>query len=906
MIACVLMTTCMIQAIQGVLDAPQLDIARGLLEKDTHRHGTERTIEVLWTDASSIIGTLEEVTYDIEVFYTGQEYAVHSDSVERRPSLTLNGTHSWMWTSPLPLQCLSHSVRIRARHRADISDWTQPKEVEGSGSDGHDVYPKDDVVLAGSRKKFCCIIPKGAQLKEVEYRRSPVQSYTRVEQTYIVEVTLVPSSRYGDAVSCVIEGDQYDTHVFVGYSPEVHNFTCETRNLNVLQCSWIQGDDNLVGPSRKTNYTLNGRSCENSVQCSVKISAHQEDVMLLLTAENKINRTHLNYTTKPRYRVYLESPRGLNVLDLTSRSARLDWAWPAGDLQALPMRCQILCRGEVACEDTEETGEGLHNVEIRDLHPYTNYSVKVRCASAEHFWKWGDWSKAVSFVTKEDRPQPVDVWATVDTNKSVFVMWKELSVKDSHGKILDYELSWDGSSKTAERTQQCVIISSGEEKRRVSVIARNSAGSSPPSTIITLPSPSPLADVKEVHALSGSNGSLELSWRPEAAASCGYVLDWIPVNSQDTCDLMWKKIPAGHNSTTIKSAPNEAPGSVLAKQDGLDVVLSWNEIPVENRRGFIQEYLIKYYPSSHQNIGPPKTRFTAVRQGRMQEKFEGLLADTYEFSISAKTSAGEGPASKTKITVTSQTHQMIVKSIVSLGFAILLVIIFAFLLYRKRTWLKERFYPPIPAPRLDCSTSHGIYNCELLQIAAENVEHTRPCKLEPAAGDEMFLSSFPVTEVDDGAAAFDNTVYLLANAPGNEQDSCWGQPAALSDKATYQNIPAPNSCVQPPNTRCTTTAQCYSPQSPPVHTEVLPCSDSYQTLQDACQEKQPGGPQYRCDCEDHVFSAVVHSPISVSSSQPLIGDVFDFMGNTLSDLGACSDSYQALHELVQEHTNNEQ
>lgn len=44
-------------------------------------------------------------------------------------------------------------------------------------------------------------------------------------------------------------------------SPEVHNFTCMTRNLTLLECSWKQGRDSNLKGDRETKYTLNGRYC---------------------------------------------------------------------------------------------------------------------------------------------------------------------------------------------------------------------------------------------------------------------------------------------------------------------------------------------------------------------------------------------------------------------------------------------------------------------------------------------------------------------------------------------------------------------------------------------------------------------------------------------------------------------
>ncbi|KAL2100033.1 hypothetical protein ACEWY4_004427 [Coilia grayii] len=902
MIACLLMTTFAVEVVQGVLDAPQLGNVSGHLEN--------RTIEVLWTDEPSIIGKLEKVIYDIEVYNPGQEEAVHKDSVEKRPNP--EARHSWKWTSPLPLQCLPHSVRLRVSNNEDVSDWTGRKHVEGSGSNVSGIYPEEDFALAGSQKKFCCVIANGTKFRNFTHGDDPVGPGTRVKQTYIFEVTLKHSSRYGHRFSCEMEDKtkSTDAYVFVGYSPEVHNFTCETRNLTLLECSWTQGDDKNLRKGG-TNYTLNGRSCKNSVrdqihhQCSVKLSANQEEVVLILTAENKINKTTLNCTINPRHRVYLENPHSLQISrNVTSRNAHLHWSWPVVNLETLLMRCQVHYCGERACEETEETGDGLHSVMLCDLHPYTKYSVKVRCASAKHFWKWGDWSEEVSFVTREDRPQAVDVWMTVDRNKRSFVLWKELSAEQSHGKITKYELSWDGRAEVLQPAQHCVNVSTDGVGRRVTITAWNSAGSSPTSTITI---PTPPADVKK-SPVKGSNGSLELSWDPEPGASCGYVVDWLAVGSQDKCGIEWIKIPAGHNSARINSgfkdgvrytlslyacspgapkllqrwegygreqAPNKAPG-VHAVQDGHDVLLSWDEIPLEDQRGFIQGYVINYSLSSHENMGQHKTKNIRGSKRRMQEKITGLVADEYVFWISAYTSGGEGPANRTSITLPSQTHQIIVNSIISLGFAILLAVMLAIVWYRKRTWLKETLYPPIPAPWLDCSTSNGILDFELLEVPTENVEHPTTCELKLDAEEEI-VSALPFA-CDDGATGFDNTLYLLTNGTNNDVDSSGSQPFLLPDNLIYKNIPVPN-CDKPSTTAASTGS--YNSQCPPVHTEMLPCSDTYEPLQGICKASQ-SGPKWRSDLEDDACLDLVCSPIAVNSSQPLLRDSFGSMEDTPS------------------------
>lgn len=54
------------------------------------------------------------------------------------------------------------------------------------------------------------------------------------------------------------------------------------------------------------------------------------------------------------------------------------------------------------CSQREYVGVGLNFTVLNDLIPYWEYSVTVRCATTQHFWKWSDWSATVSFHTRGD------------------------------------------------------------------------------------------------------------------------------------------------------------------------------------------------------------------------------------------------------------------------------------------------------------------------------------------------------------------------------------------------------------------------------------------------------------------------------------------------------------------------
>lgn len=544
-----LLTFLVIKTAQGKqsvsLTAPQLQNVDGNLR-------TQR-IDVHWSDAP---GKQNKVIYEIEVYYNGQKEPIHRELVERRRSLN----HHWHWISPLPLQCLSQSVRLRHNN---ANEWTELRNVTDSGSDYSNlpkIYPEDDIAKVypvGSKQKFCCIIPYGSILKELTYNSQPVKS-TCVGQTCLLDLVMEPTSTSGYDIICVVNKTTSNAElvtgstVFAGYSPEVYNFTCETRNLSFLECSWKQGNDsNLKGIQTITHYTLNGSSCKTKPElpkrCSIKITPNEGEVAWTLTARNLISETRFTYVANPRHRVYLRSPEHLKDLQVNSRTATIQWHWPDVNLALLPMRCEVWIMGPE--EVREETGVGLRSVTLHDLHPYTSYSIRVRCASAEHFWKWGDWSKEFTFQTKEDIPQAVNVWMTNDSNKR-FVVWKKLAPEQSHGKLMAYLLSLSGSApQRLNPAQHCYDMSNSNVEKNVTVTALNSVGQSQPSTILI---PSHTKDV-ETKRVNSRDGSLELTWAPSLRASCGYVVDWYPMGRQNMCDVDWIKIPAGSTNVTIKS-----------------------------------------------------------------------------------------------------------------------------------------------------------------------------------------------------------------------------------------------------------------------------------------------------------------------------------------------------------------
>lgn len=66
-------------------------------------------------------------------------------------------------------------------------------------------------------------------------------------------------------------------------------------------------------------------------------------------------------------------------------------------------RCSELC---LLClcvlQHNSSDVESRHKrITVRGLQPYTEYTARVRCGAAKHFWRWSEWSQPLPIRTKE-------------------------------------------------------------------------------------------------------------------------------------------------------------------------------------------------------------------------------------------------------------------------------------------------------------------------------------------------------------------------------------------------------------------------------------------------------------------------------------------------------------------------
>ncbi|XP_051732732.1 LIF receptor subunit alpha b isoform X2 [Ctenopharyngodon idella] len=702
---CALLSSLICQTEQDGHSLPIKEVKVYAEKTDTSDFG-EWVLNVEWRDELKA-GNNEsrKVSYDMEVLRTEQMRTVHSETIHVTPDNT--ALHHWKWTSPIPLQCTSHSVRLRRRDQHHIGEWTPLYTYKGKdvGATELVVYPQDQAYVVGSNITFCCILETGDVLLSSSTFPNRISN-----RTYITEPVHFdsPSNSSSDIPCDVNRGISKNisvgSAVFIGYPPDDHSLICETQDLSSVKCRWEQGRaTHLTAVKTKTIYTLNGRNCEFN-KCVLPAVLKQVTNWTLI-AKNPLGVKTLTDTADPSHRVLLRAPSKLSHTAY-ARSVTLNWTWDMINYSSFPMICRVMLLQRKSTYNKTFRGKGLSSIVLDHLQPFTKYTASVSCGSDEHFYNWSEWSD-ITFTTKEHIPEAVDVWFQ-HLKQNTCVLWKPLTQQQSHGIITKYELT-KGERREIDvgLNKLCYNFTLGNERsdQIITVSARNSAGLSPPSTIIVPGYPGSEVDLSPIIS---RNGVFEMVWEwDEYDSTCGYVVEWFPTYTDDeqrtvewmkitdcehaTCRAQNLSCKSGEKCTVsvyacienkpvlrkrsegyaIEEEPSGTVQNLSGKQNGRNLELYWDEVPLEQQKGFIQGYKVVTFLSGSKT--PVNTTMTKV-------------------------------------------DQMIATTVVGCSAATLVFIVITVLCYRKRKWLKKLLYPDIPEPKLAGKwNTKGIYCTQMTE-----------------------------------------------------------------------------------------------------------------------------------------------------------------------------------------------
>ncbi|XP_032874383.1 leukemia inhibitory factor receptor isoform X1 [Amblyraja radiata] len=741
-------------------------------------------MQVEWFEEGDTYGMDLKMIFQIQVLlaYDMQEVSVGNHSE------TLNYTHNRVlhttWTSDMPLKCTSYLVRIRSigndektlfMGRKAWSEWSSPLKLEGqdvSNETSLKIYPVEGTVLeAGSNPAFCCVAGKGEHAETLTFDN--LTSFIKLsDRSLAIRVPNVsPSIESGTNVVCKMSGEKYDGAViFIGYPPDApKNVSCETRDLQTLNCTWDPGRSTRLVSKRRTFYHLNTGSqnsllCKEASQvypdywCAYPISNISGKTNITIHGKNPLGEAESSITVYVTRVFRPFAPYEWKREEVTRDSVTVSWS-DRVDYTGIDLDCEIVIHdnlGKTMTLNRSVTGKGMnqwHTMTLTDLRPNTEYSIRARYSSVL-FWKWSKWSDVAHAKTKIAPPSvKLDVWRTVMPNRTVTTYWKPLSALEANGPVLFYNVTWtkvgNGSINSNVEHGTDVQIHLDRAGYVITIVAQNAAGVSPPS-VIKIP---PQQDDENlgIERATGVGDGINVTWRGHLADNCGYTVQWCRLLSLPMCKVDWSKFPPDTTSATIKSdafqvgvryslevfecrsdgdhvlkkligytrelAPAEGPQVEVNQTSVESVQIEWKDIPVEKQRGFVEGFKI-YYSTLYNDSAASKPMTAVNQQAKIvlrpdQRAFKilGLEAGTtYNVGVRAFTKGGDGPSNMVTVTTPNSPIALILGITLPLiGFVVLGVVLSIFC-YQKQEWIKDTFYPDIPDPTNSKVLQNGSFD----------------------------------------------------------------------------------------------------------------------------------------------------------------------------------------------------
>ncbi|EMP30274.1 Leukemia inhibitory factor receptor [Chelonia mydas] len=541
------------------------------------------------------------------------------------------------------------------------------------------VFPQDKVVLVGSNVTFCCLYNEGESIKSMQYGSKSYSLLHLSKRSSAIQVQNVSASiPSGTNVWCSLPPDNAaGTVLFVGYAPDTpQNLNCETSTFITITCSWNPGRPTGLYSQRQTKYILFER----------------EHITLMLSV-----RHWLSVCFQMPFKILALLYKNLDNVGL---GYGMDNFSPC-----VAQRHLRSAERNVSVAGAENSN---YRARVDALHPYATYTFRVRCSASEHFWRWSKWSEEKKLTTLEAPPaRGPDIWRERSpVRETLTVFWKPLLLSEANGIILSHEVSCYLRETMLEVP---VPLNSTEIKLEgndclISVVAKNRAGSSPPSRITSVDLPSD--NVKTELAIAMGNG-IYISWHSDPNVTCGYTLKWCISSGSEPCSVDWEMFPSNATDAVIKSAPKVAPNFTVEETSSESILVKWEDIPVEDCQGFLKGYIL-YFAKGEK--GTSKTNF--MKEGSPELTVKNITDLTkkslrildlqgktsYRLDLRAYTVGGIGPSKDLYVVTKENSVGLIIAILIPVAVAVVLGVVTSILCYQKREWIKETFYPDIPNP----------------------------------------------------------------------------------------------------------------------------------------------------------------------------------------------------------------
>ncbi|KAF8774125.1 Phosphatidylinositol phosphatase PTPRQ like protein [Argiope bruennichi] len=609
---------------------------------------TNTTILVKWNEPKPSRGPIE--LYFIEYQEEGSsEWVQKSSDV---PFYLMEGL----------TPCKKYLIRVSAKTKAGIGNWSDTITV--STTTGLPMVPKN-VKISSSKPRSLEIsweVPEPHMGNIVAYsirwgeRGSDLPSVDFTNDTYYIIRNLRQDINWNSIIAKEFhEKKSTNTSIQVEWEEPIPT----NGPITNYTVRWANIDNDVIDSrtTNETNYLI--KPLNPFTNYSVQVRAATAAGFGKWT-EPLVIRTDIGVPYKPR---------NVTSVTVTDTSIHLKWEEPEPVVG-------IITRYDVECTDsssnssvTEKTFDYLYYI-IKNLSPFTNYTIRIRAATSAGSGKWSD---PIFVRTLSGVPLPPrNLEKEKVTNLTICIKWEEPS--PFKGPILSYIVRWKpADSKTVETgnteaSPYCIQSLKPYTLYSIDVQAETTAGFGDWSeikkiqTAIGIP-----AAVKEVKTYNKTAWTIYLNWSPPDPPNGPlkeYMVSWgehdkpeAMKNFTNSTFFVAKNLtpytkyifeisastevgfgpPSGSLLVETEIAVPSAPVNLgLVSASNISLTLKWQQPIAPN--GPILGYIVSWKATYVE--GSP----SVFEVQTLQHKIPDLVPYMdYSIQVSAKTSAGTGP-----------------------------------------------------------------------------------------------------------------------------------------------------------------------------------------------------------------------------------------------------------------------
>ncbi|XP_039591744.1 interleukin-23 receptor isoform X2 [Polypterus senegalus] len=484
-----------------------------------------------------------------------------------------------------------------------------------------------------------------------------------------------------------------------GYPPDAPTgLSCKSRwSTRKITCSWNRGKDTYIS----TSYTLKIQSSRDSdrlafpaedgltesVQVSLSHFKMDKEYKVTVHAKNDLGEAQsevLSFTINDTVLPDIPVISGVIFSNFPQGEALLHLKEPTPYNQ---LCVEVKYREPASPPWIVVTGNQSENKSCVHLQhkfkPLTKYDLSIRCCLLMDTTRCSDWSDPFCEWTPQiGQTEGLDVWRKIETHhsdtKEVTVLWKHPHSEYVRNIITEYQVHYLHHGKQTEGCRcrpsetQCKMFVPAETKQ-AQVTAWYPKGPLVTAQVTLQPKGCPPPVITRV--TSAGKLGMHVMWNPSTySAVLWYIIEWHSMDEQ----MSWKKVPAGRTSAfaegyapgvhyqiylwamslngecqpavtegySEQQEPTAGPTISATEVTTKSMKVQWEEISVQQQRGFIQNYTLYVRKGTTGSYLKYLVVDSAVREIRLEGLEPGMI---YTLYVTASSSAGEGVPGEIKM-----------------------------------------------------------------------------------------------------------------------------------------------------------------------------------------------------------------------------------------------------------------